>query len=58
MVKLRDFGVIFEDLCFVMDCVKGGEKMNFKEGVIDFDIEVGVCVFFCGVWRIVGGENV
>lgn len=41
-----------------MDRVKGGEKMNSKEGVIDFDTEAGVCASLRGVWRIAGGENV
>ena len=58
LLKLRDPGVIPEDLRLAMDRVKGGEKMNSKEGVIDFDTEAGVCASLRGVWRIAGGENV
>lgn len=42
-----------------MECVKGGEKKYFNEGVVGI-CGVVVLDFFCvfGGWRIVGEENV
>lgn len=40
-----------------MDRVKGGEKMNSREGVLDSATAKGVVAPLGGVWRTAGGEK-
>ena len=50
LTKLRDLGVISEDLCQAMDSVKGGgEAMSSNKGVCGSSTDKGVVVTLGGV---------